>query len=976
MVLSKSAAAAVFDQALRDQTGGGRRGPLAQLAGRAGYRRRLRRRFADWTAAESRPAGSDDEETIAAAERATFRRYRRLLTELDAEDAAGLAVWASLRLCERPRHSADGDHLVFWEFDDLDGRAPARWRILEDVLKRPRLVDVTLRHDGDPDRAELFLASAAVRDRLLEMGLVETVVPADPNRPAGLRALDATLFKPGAPLVEDAAGLSIQGGPAGIDLGRMVAREANGLLDSGVPPDDVLIVFPSRDEQSEAAVEALRAAGIAVADSGAVPLDRDPAVAATLQTARLPLEDWEVDLVVRLLRNGRFQPDWKGADDKKIDRLAPAEAASILQRSPVFRGKDRILAELARVIALPEEGANEAETKRRQETVARARRAHPILKRLIETVDVLNRPRPWVEHAAGLRRAVESLGFADGGSPALETLWDALDDRAEVRDRLGRGAEATTWANFVEELTDVAAEVPRPRSAAPPGSIRTAAVDEADGARAPHVLVVGLTEGSFPRRDAVRRLLALKPGEAPDDAARLAYSAEALRFARLLGAAEKGASLFHPTTDAKGQPLLRAGFLDDLLNALAPAAKAAAHVAHARFHPALLGRDDLALAPADARALALARAAESGRLGRLRALARDPVHREPLQAAAAALEALQSRRKGAAFGPFDGMLQDPALVARIAADFGPEKHVFSPSQLETYLNCPFQFFCRHVLKLEPIDEPRELDEDLTERGSVVHDVLEAFEKLRAASDGSEPDEALMARVVDRALPRDRDGLGDLEAGFREIERGQVERTVAEYLRQRVEYRSGPPAVPTWFEYAFGEPETDHPEPFELRLGDQAARLKGRIDRIDVLESSDGPRFRVIDYKSGSPPSGKDVTEFRMLQLPLYAMAVERFLFEGGRAGPRDVGYWGLKEKGYKPIAFEEWSQAHKDLLERVFAVVRAIRAGAFPIAPSKHDCEKYCEYRSVCRIRQVRKADKKPPPLDAPVGDPAGANRS
>lgn len=966
-ILSESAATAVFDQALRDETADGRRGPLAELTGRAGYRRRLRRRFAGWTAAErhrdpdwsAAGAGPSESAAIAEAELSTYRRYRRLLVDLVAEDEAGLAVWASLKLRDRGS-SSDGDRLVFLDFD---GGTPARWRILRDALERPRSVDVTLCHHDEPERAELFLTATALRGRLLELGLVESALPSCPRRPAGLRAVDALLFASTSPRIETSEGLTIRGGPAGMDLGRMVAREAKGLLADRIPPDEILVVFPRRDEQAEAAVEAMRGAGLLVGDDSATPLDRDPAVSATLQVSRLPLEDWEVELVVRILRNGQVRPDWQD-----VDRMAMAEAASMLRELSVFRGKAQILTALARAIARDEEGPNEAETRRRREKVAQARRAYPILEDLIGAVDSLNLSRPWSDHASGLRHATELLGIGRRDPRALEALWDALDDRAEVFDRLGRGTVAVTWRDFVEELTDLAAETPLPRPAPPPGSIRTATIDEIEGVRAGHVLVVGLEEGGFPRRPAVQRFLALKPGEEPDRAAREAYSAEALRFARVLGAADRGAHLFYPTTDAKGQPLLRAGFLDDLLGSLSSSAESACHVAHARFHPALLDREDLAVTPADARVTAAARAAESGRLGRLRALARDPAHRGPLEGAAAALVALEHRRKGVPLGPFEGLVETPAALARIAKDFGPADHTFSPSQLETYLICPFQFFSRHVLKLEPIAERDELDEDYTERGSRLHDILEEFEKRRAEADESIPDDRLLAQAVDKVLAKEVEELSELDLGLREIEHGQVERIVAQYARQRVEYESDAPArpTPTWFEFGFGEKGLEHPVPFDLVLGDQVVKLKGRIDRIDVVESPAGRRFRIIDYKSGSPPSSKDVTERRMLQLPLYAMAVEKLLYESGQVELMDVGYWGLKDKGYRPIVFKAWEEERDELKRRVFDVIRSIQGGSFQVAPHKDGCEKYCEYRSVCRIRQVRAAGKADAPLDGP----------
>ncbi len=957
--LSESAATAVFDRALRDETAGGRRGPLAALTSRVGYRRRLRRRIRDWTTAElhrgrddDRPVEAGDE--LAAAEASVFRRYRRVLADLDAEDEAGLAVWASLRLRDRNGRasSGDGDHLVFLDFE---GKSPAQWRILKDVLERPRSVDVTLCHQDAAERAELYLATSPTRSRLLELGMTESVVPSDPHRPAGLRAVDALLFAASAPRIEAADGLKIRGGPAGIDLGRMVAKEVKDLIAGGADPDEILVAFPRWDDQAEAACEAMRRAGLPVHDSSPRALDVDPAVAATLHAARIPLEDWEAELVVRFLRNGQLRPTWGGG----VDRLALAEAASTLHEQDVFRGRRRLLQALERAIARGEDAPDPVERERRQKKVNQARRAHPIVENLIGAIDTLNRPRPWGGHAAELRRAVGDLGLGSRDGRALETLWDALEDRAEVFDRLGRGAVEVPWEEFVHELTDIAAETCLPRPPAPAGSIRTALADDLAGCRAGRVLLVGLVEGSFPRRPAVQRFLELKPGEEPPPAARRAYAAETLRFLRAIGAADRGAYLFYPTTDAKGQPLLRAGFLDDLLGALSSAAESACHVAHARFHPALLDREDLAVAPADARVLAAALAGEKGRPGRLRALARDPAHRAALAGTAAALAALELRRRGLPFGAFEGMLDDAEARARLARDFDGVAHTFSPSQLETYLGCPFQFFSRHVLHLEPIAEHHELDEDATDRGSRLHDILEEFERRRAEAGPDADDRPLLIAAVDKVLHHEVSELSELELGLRLIEQGQVNRIIDQYAQHRSEYMSQVnAATPRMFEFSFGEPESEHPL-FELALGAEVVRLKGRIDRIDFADKDDGPgRFRIIDYKSGNPPAAKDVKEGRMLQLPLYAMAVERLLYQRGEAELLDVGYWGLKDKGYRPIVFEQWREVREALVERVFAIVHRLRAGAFPVAPRKEGCESYCEYRSVCRIRQVRAAEK------------------
>ena len=86
-----------------------------------------------------------------------------------------------------------------------------------------------------------------------------------------------------------------------------------------------------------------------------------------------------------------------------------------------------------------------------------------------------------------------------------------------------------------------------------------------------------------------------------------------------------------------------------------------------------------------------------------------------------------------------------------------------------------------------------------------------------------------------------------------------------------------PTTPYRFELKFGEGDSAHPI---LELAQAGARLKlrGRIDRVDLVQTP-WPAFRVIDYKSGSVPTSTEVKFGEMLQLPLYAMAVQQ-LFRG------------------------------------------------------------------------------------------------
>src|SRR5207245_2377720 len=130
-------------------------------------------------------------------------------------------------------------------------------------------------------------------------------------------------------------------------------------------------------------------------------------------------------------------------------------------------------------------------------------------------------------------------------------------------------------------------------------------------------------------------------------------------------------------------------------------------------------------------------------------------------------------------------------------------------------------------------------------------------------------------------------------------------------------------------------------------GPSAVRLQGKIDRVDLIETPDGPRFRVIDYKTGSCPSGESVKNLVMVQLPLYALAVERLAMVDEGAAMHDLGYWALKDGGYKKVKLGEWTVERSRLESKVLETAARLRSGLFVVQPSKPDCERTCDYAMV-----------------------------
>jgi RecB family exonuclease len=148
------------------------------------------------------------------------------------------------------------------------------------------------------------------------------------------------------------------------------------------------------------------------------------------------------------------------------------------------------------------------------------------------------------------------------------------------------------------------------------------------------------------------------------------------------------------------------------------------------------------------------------------------------------------------------------------------------------------------------------------------------------------------------------------------------------------------------EKAFGEGEAWGP----LELGPY--RLTGRIDRIDV--SSDGQRARVIDYKSGTPPSR---SEDSALQGWLYARKVAQEL---GASEVQSM-YLGLARRVPIPREIYNGASDGAELLERERAALgklERLKHGQIAAEPTRPSRCARCDARDICRR-----------PLSAPAGD-------
>jgi ATP-dependent helicase/nuclease subunit B len=160
--------------------------------------------------------------------------------------------------------------------------------------------------------------------------------------------------------------------------------------------------------------------------------------------------------------------------------------------------------------------------------------------------------------------------------------------------------------------------------------------------------------------------------------------------------------------------------------------------------------------------------------------------------------------------------------------------------LKAWLACPFRFYLRHVMKMEPVD-PAKGEMDAFDFGRLCHGALEAMGREEALRDCAD------AGVLEKFL------LGALE---REVA-GRYGKNLALPLVVQLEsarQRLARAAIVQAGERAAGWVTLEVERPFEIELG--GLTVSGRIDRID--RHAETGAVRVLDYKtSDSPASPRD-----------------------------------------------------------------------------------------------------------------------
>lgn len=217
---------------------------------------------------------------------------------------------------------------------------------------------------------------------------------------------------------------------------------------------------------------------------------------------------------------------------------------------------------------------------------------------------------------------------------------------------------------------------------------------------------------------------------------------------------------------------------------------------------------------------------------------------------------------------------DPQITETL---FG-ENIRLSSSRFETYIECPFNYYCTYILGLR---EKKHADFRASSMGSFVHYILEQLIRFAVAGteDRAFPDDEELIRMTELKVEEyiQRICPSELQASLRLRHLYlRLKRLALLMVRNIVEEFSHSRFQPVFFELPTNGRD-GNPSPMEICLdGGGRVSFSGVIDRVDILKRDDEIYVRIVDYKTGSKSfSIDDVERGINIQMLLYLFTLCR-----------------------------------------------------------------------------------------------------
>jgi ATP-dependent helicase/DNAse subunit B len=841
---------------------------------------------------------------------ALYRGYRAELERLDVWDRDLRRVYAAERLSSE-FEAWDGRPVFAYGFEDLTA---AEWRLLSALAGR---TDVTVSLPYEPGRpAFASLARTAEDLSRLAGSRIEELPPryGDYAHPALAhleRALFADVPPAGAPEL-DGAVRWLEGAGTRATLER-VGEEIVRLIRAGTDASEIAVVCPSLERVRAPLDTAFTTLGVPYGLEGQLRLGQSALGHALLSLLAFDWRDGGRRELYAFLRS-----PYSGIPRHNVDFLEGR------LRGRAIDGHQRVDEETLKLRGQPVTALDALRREARPVAAVRAIAAFML------------RAAYGTEAPPTTEAARVDLRAYDAVVRVLDELdeWEALSEADVTREDVLAGLERTTL---------------RVAGAGEPGRVAVVDLLRARTRQFDVVFVLGLEEGSLPRRESSSPFLPdderqrLEPGARltrPDPASRdryLFYTACTRARQRLLLVREAATDDGSPREPSPFWDETRAAFPDEDV----------ARATERRPLSALTW--PLHDAPT-----------ERERLRSLLAMWSKPEDRDVAEALAAANAWERRLQRARRSFTRTTELRHPWVIAQLQ-----ERTTFPATELERFADCSSAWFVERFLDPKTIDA--EVDAKL--KGSIAHNALFKFFSGLPRELGSDniPRERVedAVRFMLRCLS---DAVDGVRMEMTPIQRLELQQTLARDLEALVrdEAETDAPLVPRRFEVAFGNDRAAPELQRGIDLGD-GLRMSGKIDRIDVDPMS--ARGIVQDYKSGkSAHSAQQIHSELRLQIPLYMLVLRDLVgIEplGGvyrplagdrkargllRAEAKDDVLGGYAKNDY--LEEEEFWGTVEAARQTAGTMARRLRSGDVKHDPKGDLCPAWCDLWTVCRVRR------------------------
>jgi ATP-dependent helicase/nuclease subunit B len=312
----------------------------------------------------------------------------------------------------------------------------------------------------------------------------------------------------------------------------------------------------------------------------------------------------------------------------------------------------------------------------------------------------------------------------------------------------------------------------------------------------------------------------------------------------------------------------------------------------------------------------------------------------------------------------DGIVRvtDGTREALAAARLGAR--AYSPSALQKFAACPYQFFLSAICRLEPRPEIVSIVElDPATRGHLFHrvqaDVMRALAeagRLPLSRESRDAARETLEVTLDRVADEYRENLAPAVQRIWQDQVASMRADLRMWLERSIETQAE--WEPIAFELAFGlrgDAQYDERSVESEVTVPPGFRLRGIVDLVERRRGA--AELRVTDYKTGGNWTKRNlvVGGGETLQPVLYGLAIEDVL--AARVVESRLFYC-TRNGGFSERVVPMSESARARGVDVLAVIDRAIASGFLPPAPRPRACG-ICDFRDVCGPQEELRIQKK-----------------